>query len=62
MLRSEFSSRKWCLEEVEINQEQPCTVLVNAKHGEKCVNLEPEDMLSIAKINLVWLKPKREKM
>lgn len=50
------------MEEVEINQEQPCTVLVSAKHIEKCVNLEPEDMLSIAKINLVWLKPKREKM
>lgn len=50
------------MEEVEVNEEQPCTVLVNAKHSKKCVNLEPEDMLSIDKINLVWLKPKREKM
>lgn len=41
------------LEEVEVNQEQPYTILVKAKHNEKHANLEPEDTQSIAKINLV---------
>lgn len=50
---SDFSSRKWCLEEVEVNQEQPLTILVKAKHSKKYANLESEDTQSITKTSLV---------